>query len=96
MCGLLLFGEYRNWTVEQTAGAWCFDVSVVLLKATDGNGQSARVMQNPSDVDAGYDGHKGPGVAHSRTKSCRSFSFAEKPGAASRKNQITRLSIKNP
>ena len=28
MCGLLLLGEYRNWTVEQTANAWCFDASV--------------------------------------------------------------------
>ena len=28
MCGLLLMGEYRNWTVEQTANAWCFDASV--------------------------------------------------------------------
>jgi len=36
-------------------------MAVVLPKAIDENGQSARVMQNPSDVDAGYDGHKGPG-----------------------------------
>jgi hypothetical protein len=36
-------------------------IAVVLPKAIDENGQSARVMQNPSDVDAGYDGHKGPG-----------------------------------
>ena len=28
MCGLLLLGEYRNWSVEQTANAWCFDASV--------------------------------------------------------------------
>lgn len=34
---------------------------VVLAKASDENGQSARVMQNPSDLNAGYDGHKGPG-----------------------------------
>lgn len=30
-------------------------------KATDENGQSSHVMQNPSDPDAGYDGHKGAG-----------------------------------
>ena len=36
-------------------------MAVVLPKALDENGQSARVMQNPSDGDAGYDGHKGPG-----------------------------------
>ena len=28
ICGLLLLGEYRNWTVEETANAWCFDASV--------------------------------------------------------------------
>ena len=28
MCGLLLLGEYRIWSVEQTANAWCFDASV--------------------------------------------------------------------
>jgi len=28
MCGLLLLGEYRNWNVEQTSNAWCFDASV--------------------------------------------------------------------
>jgi hypothetical protein len=33
----------------------------VLPKAEDENGQSARVLQNPSDPHAGYDGHKGPG-----------------------------------
>ena len=37
------------------------EMAVVLPKASDENGQSARVMQNPSDLDAGYDGHKGPG-----------------------------------
>ena len=36
-------------------------IAIVLPKATDEKGQSAGVMQNPSDVDAGYDGHKGPG-----------------------------------
>ena len=30
-------------------------------KATDSAGKSSRVMQNPSDPGAGYDGHKGPG-----------------------------------
>ena len=30
-------------------------------KAQDENGQSARTLQNPSDPDAGYDGHKGAG-----------------------------------
>lgn len=30
-------------------------------KATDPGGQSSRVLQNPSDPEAGYDGHKGPG-----------------------------------
>ena len=34
---------------------------VVLPKAVDENGQSSRVMQNPSDQEAEYDGHKGPG-----------------------------------
>ena len=36
---------------------------VVLLKekAKDPKGQSSRVLQNPSDPEAGYDGHKGPG-----------------------------------
>jgi hypothetical protein len=34
---------------------------IVLPKAEDNNAQSARVLQNPSDPDAGYDGHKGPG-----------------------------------
>lgn len=29
--------------------------------AEDENGQSARVLQNSSDPEAGYDGHKGPG-----------------------------------
>jgi hypothetical protein len=37
------------------------EIAVVLAKAEDEKGQSARVMQNPSDLDAGYDGHKGPG-----------------------------------
>jgi|GEM_PF-625086 len=37
------------------------EMAVVRPKASDENGQSARVMQNPSDLDAGYDGHKGPG-----------------------------------
>jgi hypothetical protein len=37
------------------------EMAVVLPKASDENGQSARVMQNPSDLDAGYNGHKGPG-----------------------------------
>lgn len=36
-------------------------VATVLEKASDENEQSSRVMQNPSDEDAGYDGHKGPG-----------------------------------
>lgn len=30
-------------------------------KARDDNGQSAHTLQNPSDPDAGYDGHKGAG-----------------------------------
>jgi hypothetical protein len=30
-------------------------------KATDPEGKSSRVLQNPSDPGAGYDGHKGPG-----------------------------------
>lgn len=36
---------------------------VILLKekATDAKGQSSHVLQNPSDPEAGYDGHKGPG-----------------------------------
>lgn len=34
---------------------------IVKPKASDKNGQSSQVLQNPSDVDAGYDGHKGPG-----------------------------------
>ena len=33
----------------------------VLPKAEDEDGKSARVLQNPSDPHAGYDGHKGPG-----------------------------------
>jgi hypothetical protein len=33
----------------------------VRAKAQDANGQSAHTLQNPSDPDAGYDGHKGPG-----------------------------------
>jgi hypothetical protein len=37
------------------------EIASVLPKAEDENGQSSRVMQNPSDMDAGYDGHKGPG-----------------------------------
>ena len=37
------------------------EIAVVLPKAEDENGQSARVMQNPSDLEAGYDGHKGSG-----------------------------------
>jgi hypothetical protein len=37
------------------------EMAVVLPKASDENGQRARGMQNPSDLDAGYDGHKGPG-----------------------------------
>lgn len=37
------------------------EIAVVLPKAEDENAQSARVLQNPSDPDAGYDGHKGPG-----------------------------------
>ena len=37
------------------------ELAKVLPKAEDENGQSARVLQNPSDPEAGYDGHKGPG-----------------------------------
>jgi len=37
------------------------EIALVLPKAEDENGRSARVMQNPSDLEAGYDGHKGPG-----------------------------------
>ena len=48
-----VFSEHCEVTVTEMA--------VVLPKASDENGQSARVMQNPSDLDAGYDGHKGPG-----------------------------------
>ena len=48
-----VFSEHCEVTVTEMA--------VVLPKASDENGQSARVMQNPSDFDAGYDGHKGPG-----------------------------------
>jgi hypothetical protein len=36
-------------------------IVTVKAKATDRDGQSSGVMQNPSDPDAGYDGHKGPG-----------------------------------
>ncbi len=39
----------------------CEETAVVRPKAVDDNGQSAQVMQNPSDLDAGFDGHKGPG-----------------------------------
>ena len=48
-----VFSEHCEVTVTEMA--------VVRPKASDENGQSARVMQNPSDLDAGYDGHKGPG-----------------------------------
>ena len=36
-------------------------VVVLKEKATDHAGQSSRVLQNPSDPEAGYDGHKGAG-----------------------------------
>jgi hypothetical protein len=36
-------------------------VITIKEKATDSSGQSSRVLQNPSDPEAGYDGHKGPG-----------------------------------
>ena len=36
-------------------------VVVVKAKASDSAGQSSHVLQNPSDPEAGYDGHKGAG-----------------------------------
>ena len=48
-----VFSEHCEVTETQLA--------VVQAKASDANGQSSQVMQNPSDLDAGYDGHKGPG-----------------------------------
>jgi hypothetical protein len=47
-----VFSEHFEVTAEKIE---------VLPKAEDENGQSARVLPNPSDPHAGYDGHKGPG-----------------------------------
>jgi Transposase DDE domain len=53
-------------------------MAVVQPKAADENGQSSRVMQNPSDLDAGYDGHKGPGII----AACLPQSAAESDGGS--------------
>jgi len=48
VCGLLLLGEYRNWTIEQTASAWCFDASVqfALNLPRDNQSMSERTVDN--------------------------------------------------
>jgi hypothetical protein len=44
---------------EEQCELTCDDRVVVRDKAEDENGKTARVMQNPSDPEAGYSGHKG-------------------------------------
>lgn len=46
------------------------EIAVGLPKAEDENALSARVLQNPSDPDAGYDGHKGPGFQVQLAQAC--------------------------
>jgi Transposase DDE domain/Transposase domain (DUF772) len=48
-----VFGEHCEVRTEQTV--------VVRARSCDENGGSARCLQNPSDAEAGYSGHKGPG-----------------------------------
>ena len=57
-----IFGEHCEVTMS--------DKIEVLEKAEDANGQSARVLQNPSDAGAGYDGHKGPGYQVQIAQAC--------------------------
>jgi hypothetical protein len=46
---------------EEQCELTCGDRFIIRAKGKDENGQTARVMQNPSDPDAGYSGHKGSG-----------------------------------
>jgi hypothetical protein len=48
-----IFGEHCEVSADQTV--------VVRARSCDENGGSAHCLQNPSDPDAGYSGHKGPG-----------------------------------
>jgi hypothetical protein len=57
-----IFGEHCEVTMSEKIE--------ILEKAVDANGQSARVLQNPSDPGAGYDGHKGPGYQVQIAQAC--------------------------